>query len=439
MEWWLILSLGLAVLLSLMFLGVPIFVSFLILNVAGTLLLIGSSGFGMFANSIYTTATLGELAAIPLFTLMGEILFRSGAMEVVLDSLDRLVGKVRGRQYILCILLSAICGALSGAAMAVAGLLGRSLYPTMIKRGYDKTLAAGTILGGASLDPIIPPSVLAIIIATLAKVSTGKLLIAGILPGILLMFFFLAYVSIRVWLDPSLSPDVSSELRDPATRGSALVALLRMLPVSLIFFLVVGLIMLGVATPTEGAATGVVGALILAWAYGGLNRGMIEESIISGITVSGIMLVIMSCATMFSQLLVFSGALGQLGDFVLHLHLSYYAMLLVLLGTPFILFMFLDQVSILLVLIPIYQPVIATYHFNLIWFWGLMLIVAVVGGITPPFGYTLYAFKSAVPEIPTKQLFRASWPYVWIIVAGMIVMVFVPGIITYLPELGAGR
>lgn len=435
MEWWLILVLGLAMLLSLMFLGVPIFVSFLILNVAGILLLIGPSGFGMFANSIYTTATLGELAAIPLFTLMGEILFRSGAMEVLLDSLDRIVGKVRGRQYVLCVLLSAICGALSGAAMAVAGLLGRSLYPTMVKRGYDKTLAAGTILGGASLDPIIPPSVLAIIIATLAKVSTGKLLIAGILPGILLMFLFLIYISIRVWLNPSLAPESADELRDPATRGSITMAVLRMLPVSLIFFLVVGLIMLGVATPTEAAATGVVGALVLAGAYGGLGREMIEQSIISGITVAGIMLAVMSCATMFSQLLVFSGALSELGKFILHLDLSHYGMLAILLGVPFILFMFLDQTSVLLVLIPIYQPVIGTYQYDLIWFWGLMLIVATVGGITPPFGYTLYAFKSAVPEIPTRQLFRASWPYVWIIMAGLILMVLVPSIITFLPEM----
>ncbi|MGN6764654.1 MAG: TRAP transporter large permease [Rhizobiaceae bacterium] len=435
MEWWLILVLGLAMLLSLMFLGVPIFVSFLILNVAGILLLIGPSGFGMFANSIYTTATLGELAAIPLFTLMGEILFRSGAMEVLLDSLDRIVGKVRGRQYVLCVLLSAICGALSGAAMAVAGLLGRSLYPTMVKRGYDKTLAAGTILGGASLDPIIPPSVLAIIIATLAKVSTGKLLIAGILPGILLMFLFLIYISIRVWLNPSLAPESADELRDPATRGSITMAVLRMLPVSLIFFLVVGLIMLGVATPTEAAATGVVGALVLAGAYGGLGREMIEQSIISGITVAGIMLAVMSCATMFSQLLVFSGALSELGKFILHLDLSHYGMLAILLGVPFILFMFLDQTSVLLVLIPIYQPVIGTYQYDLIWFWGLMLIVATVGGITPPFGYTLYAFKSAVPEIPTRQLFRASWPYVWIIMAGLVLMVLIPSIITFLPEM----
>jgi tripartite ATP-independent transporter DctM subunit len=435
MEWWLILVLGLAMLLSLMFLGVPIFVSFLILNVAGILLLIGPSGFGMFANSIYTTATLGELAAIPLFTLMGEILFRSGAMEVLLDSHDRIVGKVRGRQYVLCVLLSAICGALSGAAMAVAGLLGRSLYPTMIKRGYNQTLAAGTILGGASLDPIIPPSVLAIIIATLAKVSTGKLLIAGILPGILLMFLFLIYISIRVWLNPSLAPESANELRDPATRGSVTMAVLRMLPVSLIFFLVVGLIMLGVATPTEAAATGVVGALILAGCYGGLGREMIEQSVISGITVAGIMLAVMSCATMFSQLLVFSGALTELGKFILHLDLGHYGMLAILLGVPFILFMFLDQTSVLLVLIPIYQPVIGTYQYDLIWFWGLMLIVATVGGITPPFGYTLYAFKSAVPEIPTRQLFRASWPYVWIIMAGLVLMVLVPSIITFLPEM----
>src|SRR5690606_6355105 len=192
----------------LLFLGVPIFVSFLILNVVGVLVLIGPAGFGMFANSIYATATNSELAAVPLFILMGELLFRSGAMEVLLDSLDRLVGKIRGRQYVLCVVLSAIIGALSGAAMAVAGLLGRSLYPTMRRRGYDVHLSTGSILGGASLDPIIPPSVLAIIIASLAKVSTGQLLIAGFLPGILLTALFLVYILIRVKLNPSLAPEI---------------------------------------------------------------------------------------------------------------------------------------------------------------------------------------------------------------------------------------
>src|SRR5690625_2616904 len=133
MTWWVTLSAGMGVLLLLLLLGVPIFVTFLALNVIGVLVLIGPSGFGMFANSIYSTGTFAELAAIPLFILMGELLFRSGAMEVVLDSMDRLIGRIRGRQYVLCVVLSGVLGALSGAAMAVAGMLARTLYPTMIQ------------------------------------------------------------------------------------------------------------------------------------------------------------------------------------------------------------------------------------------------------------------------------------------------------------------
>ena len=174
MTWWIALSSGIGLLLGLLFLGIPVFVAFLILNVTGILVLMGPAGFGLFANSIYTTATTTALATVPLFIVMGEILFRSGAMEAVFDSLDRLVGRIRGRQYILCILLSAILGALSGAAMAVAGLLGRSLFPEMRRRGYNTRLSAGTILAGACLDPIIPPSVLAILIATLAEISTAS-------------------------------------------------------------------------------------------------------------------------------------------------------------------------------------------------------------------------------------------------------------------------
>ena len=207
----------------------PIFVAFVVLNVIGVLVFFGVSGFGLFANSIYSTATLGALSAVPLFIVMGEILFRSGAMDVLFDSLDRLIGRIRGRQYVLCIVLSAILGALSGAAMAVAGLLGRSLFPTMRKRGYDTQFSAGTILAGASLDPIIPPSVLAVIIATLADVSAGKMLIAGILPGLLLTGMFLVYVVIRVRITPSLAPDLAADAADRKT-GSVAMALVRMLP-----------------------------------------------------------------------------------------------------------------------------------------------------------------------------------------------------------------
>ena len=247
--------------------SIPIFVTFLILNLTGVMLLFSTSGFGLFANSIYSTATSGTLTAVPLFIVMGEILFRSGAMEVLFDSLDRLVGKIRGRQYVVCILLSAVLGALSGAAMAVAGLLGRSLFPAMRKRGYDTEFSAGTILAGASLDPIIPPSVLAVLVATAADVSIGKMLIAGIIPGLVLTGMFLVYVLIRVYFKPSLAPDIDADVVDRKVGGSAAMALLRMLPSLFVFFMVMGLIMLGIATPTEAAATGVLGAILLAAIY----------------------------------------------------------------------------------------------------------------------------------------------------------------------------
>ena len=438
MTWWLILSGSLATLIFLLFLGMPIFVAFLLLNVAGVFLLIGMPGFGMFANSIFSTASVGELAAVPLFILMGELLFRSGAMEVVLDSLDRLVGKIRGRQYVLCIALSGTLGALSGSAMAVASLLGRTMFPLMRQRKYDVKMSVGAILGGSSLTPIIPPSVLAIIIATLAQVSTGQMLIAGILPGIVLAGIYLVYIFIRVRLNPSLVPDLADSGQDTVGRGSALGAVVRIVPVMSLFFLVVGLILLGVATPTEAAATGVFGALLLAIHYRKLNWETLREALFSAATVASLLLVIMACAAMFSQLLTFTGAIRVLGNFIIELQLPGWIMLAVMVMVPFVLFMFLDSISILMVLIPIYQPILGIYGFEPIWFWTLILINSAVGALSPPFGYTLFSFKSAVPDMAMRDIFSAAWPYVWIMMAGLLLMAIFPDIVMFLPRLMVG-
>ena len=435
MTWQLAIGGGVTLLLLLLLLGVPIFVAFLLLNVGGVLLMFGPAGFGMLANSIYASATLSALTAVPLFIAMGEILFRSGAMEVLFDSLDRLIGRIRGRQYILCILLSAIVGALSGAAMAVAGLLGRSLYPTMVQRGYDPKLSAGTILAGASLDPIIPPSVLAILIATIAQISTGKLLVAGIVPGLLLTVMFLIYVAIRLHFDPSLAPDIAAE--EVKARGSMVMAALNMVPSLFIFCLVMGLVILGVATPTESAAIGVAGSVVLAACYGKLSSAMLHEALVSGVKVASLLLVIMCTATMFSQLLTFTGAPQALGEIVTALKLPGWLMLTLMMGLPFVLFMFLDQVAIMLVLIPIYKPLLSIYGFDEIWFYTLFLVVATVGGISPPFGYTLFAFKSAVPQVPTTEVFSAAWPFVWIIMLGLVLMALFPPIVTWLPYISS--
>jgi tripartite ATP-independent transporter DctM subunit len=425
---------ALTILVGLLICGAPIFVGFLTINIIGVFYFFGLRGFGLFANSIFSTATTDALAAVPLFILMGELLFRSGAMEVLFSSVDRLIGRVRGRQYFLCIVLSAILGALSGAAMAVAGLLGRSLYPAMVKRGYDPKLSAGTILGGASLDPIIPPSVLAVILATVAQISTGKLLIAGVGPGILLTFMFVAYVGIRLWFNRALAPDVSSE--DAREKGNIFAAILQMLPACFIFFLVMGLVMLGVATPTEAAASGVFGALIVSYFYGGLNKLMVQESFHTAVTVSCLLLLIMCCAVMFSQLLTFAGAPQFFGELVKRMQLPALPTIATMLAVPFFLhiLLFLDQVALFFILVPIYKPILAVYGIDEIWFFTMLLIVATVGGISPPFGYTLFALKSALPNTSMSELYKAAWPFVWIICLSIVIIAIFPGIATWLPN-----
>ena len=174
-------------------------------------------------------------------------------------------------------------------------------------------------------------------------------------------------------------------------------------------------------------------------AYRGLSWKMLSEALTSAATVASLLLIIMCSAVMFSQLLTFSGATRALGQFVVGLELPAALMLLAMMALPFVLFMFLDQVALMLVLIPIYQPIIRIYQFDEIWFWTLFLVVATVGGLTPPFGYVLFALKSAAPDVPMTTIFRASWPFVWIICGGMLVMALVPDIITLLPRLMGPR
>ena len=209
MEWYWILTVSFLFLLGLMATGLPVFVAFLIANVTGVLITLGERGFGMFSNSMYETLTSESFITIPLFVLMGEILFRSGSVDVLSSALDKWIGRVNGRMYYLVIALSTIFGALSGAAAAVAAMLGRSILPQMQKLGYDTDLTNFTILGGASLAPIIPPSLLVIVIGSLVRdTSIAGLLIAGIIPGLLISLILFLYVYIRVARNPELSHSI---------------------------------------------------------------------------------------------------------------------------------------------------------------------------------------------------------------------------------------
>ena len=197
--------------------------------------------------------------------------------------------------------------------------------------------------------------------------------------------------------------------------------------------------MFGVATPTESAATGVFGAVIVSLVYGRFSIKMLMEAFTTAATVTGLVLMIMVSATMFSQVLSFSGAPAAIGHFVTQLSLPAWLMIFALLAVPFVLFMFLDQLAVMLVLIPIYKPLINVYQFDPIWFWTLFLLTATVGGLTPPFGYVLFAMKSAVPSLSLSEIYNASWPFVLIIVFGIFILWLFPPLVTFLPNLASNK
>ncbi|OED41869.1 C4-dicarboxylate ABC transporter permease [Chromatiales bacterium (ex Bugula neritina AB1)] len=434
MSWYSILFTGMGILFALFLSGAPIFLAFLFAILLGVYFIIGPAGFPMFANSILDTVSITSLASIPLFILMGEILFRSGTMDVLFDSIDKLVGRIRGRQYVLVVALSAVFGALSGVAMAVAAMLGRAIMPGMQARGYDRNIAAGLIIGGASLAPIIPPSLLAIIVGSIADVSIAKLLIAGVIPGLLLGGIFLIYVFVRIALNQSLAPGNVSSERGEITVAEQCMAVLRTLPFLIVIFSVMGFIMLGIATPSESAATGVVGALITAAIYRNLSVKMIWDSVMASITVSAMILAIMAMSKMFTQLLAFTGATGELVQLVANLNFSPTIMLLIMLGVPFLLCMFIDTIAVILLTIPIYQPVVTSLGFDPVWFWLLFLVNITLGAITPPFGYTLFAFKAVVPGMTISDVYRSTWPFVLLFLLGIGLIIAFPPIATWLPS-----
>ncbi|MCC5901899.1 MAG: TRAP transporter large permease subunit [Halomonas sp.] len=433
MEWYISLGIALTLLMGLFALGVPIFIAFLTVNVLGTFWLMGSAGFGMFANSVYSTVTSETLTTIVLFVLMGELLFRSGSIDVIFDALDTLMGRIKGRLYFFVIVLATLFGALSGSALAVTAMLSRSALPTMQQRGYDDRLSIGLILGGASLAPIIPPSLLVIIIGSMVDISIARLLIAGIIPGILLAGLFVSYVVVKLMLNPSLAP--TADEGGGGTWRARGKALLNMAPFSIIIFSVLGLIMLGVATPSESAATGVLGAMLVAVYYRRFTLKMAKQAILSSLGISAMIIAILACSKLFSQLLSFAGATSGLVGLATSLELDPMWMLLLLMLVPLVACMFIDQIAFMMVVIPIYAPLVKLYGFDPIWFWTLFLINISVGSLTPPFGYNLFAVKGGAPSVPMQTIFAAAWPIVICFLLGMVMLFFLPSLITFLPSL----
>ena len=317
----------------------------------------------------------------------------------------------------------------------MAALLGRTVMPGMKERGYNIRLTSGAMLGGATLAAIIPPSAAVVILGSLVDVSIAGMLIAGIAPGLLLALLILVYTYLRLLLDPTLEPDRGRRREHALSPGRKLWSVLSLMPFTLVIFSVMGLIMLGIATPSESAATGVAGAMIAAAIYRRLTFRMFWESLRSTVVITAMILIILVSSKLFGQMLAFIGASRGLMNSIAGLQFSAGWMFLIMMLVPFILCMFIDLFAVMFVAVPVYMPLVKHFGFEPIWFWTIFLINLALGSMTPPFGYTLFALKGAAPDVELTEIFIGAWPVVFIFLLGMVILYAFPWLVTTLPAI----
>jgi tripartite ATP-independent transporter DctM subunit len=435
MEWWLVLLIIFGLLVLLFMIGVPIAFSFLLIDLIGVFIFWrGEAGLSQLILSIYESVTNFNLLPIPLFVLMGDFMFRSGMAPKMMDVLDKWLGRLPGRLSILAVFGGAIFGALSGAGAASAAMLGSVLLPEMEKRGYKNPMTLGPLLGSAGLDIMIPPSALGVILAILGRFSVGKFLVAITLPGLLMAGLYFIYIVVRCRLQPHLAPPYDVTLT-PFSEKVRL-TIYYVLPLGTVFFLAIGLIFLGIATPTEAAAMGAMGCLILAIFYRKLSLKVFRESLLGTMQVTVMIYMIFTGSTAFAQILAYTGAAQGLVELSVGLPFSPLMVLISMQLVLLIMGCFMEPVSILMVTMPIFMPITKIIGFDPIWFGTIMLLNMQMATISPPFGILLFVLKGvSPPHITMGDVYRAAYPFLLIDLVAMAIMIAFPSVVLWVPSL----
>ena len=423
-------------LVAVMGLGLPVAFAFLVLNVIGAILFLGGEpGLAQLARNAVQSITSFSLTPIPFFVLMGEVLFHTGVALKAIDAFALLIRRVPGRLAVIAIVAGTVFSAISGSTIATTALLGSLMLPTMLARGYDPRMAMGPIMGIGGVDMLIPPSALTVLLGSLAGISIAGLLIGGIVPGLILSVMYVAYIITRATMNPALAPDVQVE-EGPEGAARWLPFATHVVPLVLIFGLVIGAMTGGFATPTEAAAIGAAGTIVAAALYRSLTFANLMKALTGTVAVSGTILFIIVGATTFSQVLSFSGVVNGLVGLVTGLGLSVNALMIAMLLILLFLGCFVDQVSMMLITLPFFMPLVQRYDVDLIWFGVLFLICMQLGLLTPPFGLLLFTMKGvAPPSITMQQIYMASMPYIAMSLLILVLIFLFPAIATWLPAL----
>jgi len=435
MEWFEALGLLIGTILVLMAIGMPVALAFLAANILGAFVFMGGTrGITLMLNNGFGSLTNFALVPIPLFLLMGEVFFHTGLGARMFNAIDKLLGKLPGRLSYVTVLGGTAFSTLSGSSMGSTALLGSLMVPDMTKRGYKKHMSIGPILGTGGLAIIIPPSALAVLLATLARIDVGALLIAGIIPGLILASFYMATIFIQTKIDPDAAPAYEVE---PLGMGEKLSLLVRdIIPMlSVMVLIVIGMVG-GLITPSEAAAFGALGVLILAVVFRCLSWEAMKKSVIGALRVTLMAYLIVFGSATFSQLLAFSGASSGLIKWATSFDLAPIAMLLVMFGVLLLLGMFMEQISMMLLTVPIFFPLAVTLGFDPIWFGLIILLALEISFTTPPFGLLLFVMKGVAPKDTTmREIYGAAIPYMACSMLLVALLILFPQLALWLPGL----
>ncbi|MEK9683208.1 MAG: TRAP transporter large permease [Rhodospirillaceae bacterium] len=434
MEWYWALATLIGMVVFFMAMGIPVAFTFILTNIIGVLIFYGDpSGWIQIADNSTQLITRFTLGPVPMFIMMGALFFHTGLAIRVFDGLDVIFGRLPGRLCFLTVAGGSVFSTLTGSSMANTAMLGALMVPEMQKRGYNRQMSMGPILGTGGLAMIIPPSALGVLLASVANIDVGKLLIAGFIPGFVLAGLYCVMIFIQLRMYPGSAPAYDVEMPGWAERVK--IVFVNIFPMGIIVFMVIGFIIFGWATPTEAAAFGVFGVVIVAALFRVLTFTAVKTAVEATVKVGAMVFFIIMSSTVFSQLLAFSGASAGLLKWAVSFDVSKYWFLLMMFFILIALGMFMDATSMMLITVPIFFPLAQQLGFDLIWFGLFVLMTFEMAGTTPPFGLLLYVMLGVAPKGTTLfQVAKAAFPFLVCDAILILLMVAFPAIALWLPS-----
>ncbi len=416
--------------------GMPVAFTFIGVNLMGAWIYMGHEpGLIQLVRSSVSSVASFALTPIPLFVLMGEVLFHTGIALKVIEGIEHLISRIPGRLAVVAVVSGTVFSAISGSTIATTAMLGSLMLPVMLARGYHPTLASGPIMAIGAVDMLIPPSALTVLLGSLSGISISKLLIGGVLPGIILSIAFVIWIVVRVMISPELAPHDNA---DVALKGWPRYRLfvLYVLPTLCIFGVVVGALAQGWATPTECAALGAFATLVQATLFRVLKWSSMIKALQGTASISGMILFIILGATTFAQILSFSGASTGLVQWIIGQGLSRDMVIMGMMLVLIVLGIFVDQVSMMMITLPIFMPLVQSLGIDVIWFGIMFLICMQMGLLLPPHGLLIMTMRGvAPPSVTMLHLYQAVAPYVFMSLLLLIAVFLYPPLATYFPAL----